>query len=104
MAKDGQVDILLADNLDVTSVKTGDTLLSTDGLHITGGPSVTTGGINAGNRVISNVGDAVNDTDAVNKRQLDNLSTTVSRGLEYTGQWRGYRDGCARGHRERCTG
>ncbi|EGL9227478.1 hypothetical protein IMB78_004483, partial [Salmonella enterica] len=80
VAKDGQVDILLADNLDVTSVKTGDTLLNTDGLHITGGPSVTTGGINAGNRVISNVGDAVNDTDAVNKRQLDNLSTTVSRG------------------------
>ncbi|EMZ1814430.1 YadA-like family protein, partial [Salmonella enterica] len=80
VAKDGQVDILLADNLDVMSVKTGDTLLSTDGLHITGGPSVTTGGINAGNRVISNVGDAVNDTDAVNKRQLDNLSTTVSRG------------------------
>ncbi|EKS5419721.1 YadA-like family protein [Salmonella enterica] len=80
VAKGGQVDILLADNLDVTSVKTGDTLLSTDGLHITGGPSVTTGGINAGNRVISNVGDAVNDTDAVNKRQLDNLSTTVSRG------------------------
>lgn len=79
VAKDGQVDILLADNLDVTSVKTGDTLLNTDGLHITGGPSVTTGGINAGNRVISNVGDAVNDTDAVNKRQLDNLSTTVSR-------------------------
>ncbi|EBI5626460.1 hypothetical protein DUG02_17995 [Salmonella enterica] len=80
VAKDGQVDILLADNLDVTSVKTGDTLLNTDGLHITGGPSVTTGGINAGNRVISNVDDAVNDTDAVNKRQLDNLSTTVSRG------------------------
>ncbi|EGN4876815.1 hypothetical protein IHY83_004230 [Salmonella enterica] len=80
VAKDGQVDILLADNLDVTSVKTGDTLLNTDGLHITGGPSVTTGGINAGNRVISNVGDAVHDTDAVNKRQLDNLSTTVSRG------------------------
>ncbi|HCL5337989.1 TPA: hypothetical protein N2G12_004116, partial [Salmonella enterica] len=47
VAKDGQVDILLADNLDVTSVKTGDTLLNTDGLHITGGPSVTTGGINA---------------------------------------------------------
>ncbi|EGH4836011.1 YadA-like family protein, partial [Salmonella enterica] len=81
VAKDGQVDILLADNLNVTSVKTGDTLLSTDGLHITGGPSVTTGGINAGNRVISNVGDAVNDTDAVNKRQLDNLSSIVGQGL-----------------------
>ncbi|EJX4186651.1 YadA-like family protein [Salmonella enterica] len=83
VAKDGQVDILLADNLNVRSVKTGDTLLSTDGLHITGGPSVTTGGINAGNRVISNVGDAVNDTDAVNKRQLDNLSSIVGQGLTF---------------------
>ncbi|EMM4874933.1 hypothetical protein WAS31_005051, partial [Salmonella enterica] len=60
--------------------KTGNTLLNNDGLHISGGPSVTTGGIDAGKRIISNVGDAVSDTDAVNKRQLDNLSTTVSRG------------------------
>ncbi|EJM3432085.1 hypothetical protein NOF79_005441, partial [Salmonella enterica] len=80
VAKDGQIDIQLADNLDVTSVKTGNTLLSNDGLHISGGPSVTTGGINAGNRIISNVGDAVSDTDAVNKRQLDNLSISVNRG------------------------
>ncbi|HCM8912145.1 TPA: hypothetical protein N5G30_003507, partial [Salmonella enterica subsp. enterica serovar Paratyphi B] len=80
VAKDGQIDILLADNLDVTSVKTGGTLLNNDGLHITGGPSVTTGGINAGNQVISNVGDAISDTDAVNKRQLDNLSISVNRG------------------------
>ncbi|ECG0110675.1 hypothetical protein DDQ45_25325 [Salmonella enterica] len=80
VAKDGQIDILLADNLDVTSVKTGGTLLNNDGLHITGGPSVTAGGINAGNRVISNVGDAISDTDAVNKRQLDNLSISVNRG------------------------
>ncbi|EEC2776666.1 hypothetical protein CDA89_23710 [Salmonella enterica] len=80
VAKDGQIDIQLADNLDVTSVKTGNTLLNNDGLYITGGPSVTTGGINAGNRIISNVGDAVSDTDAVNKRQLDNLSISVNRG------------------------
>ncbi|EDU6369622.1 TPA: YadA-like family protein, partial [Salmonella enterica subsp. houtenae] len=39
--------------------------------------------INAGNRVISNVGDAVNDTDAVNKRQLDNLSSIVGQGLTF---------------------
>ncbi|ECW2974558.1 hypothetical protein ABQ01_004303 [Salmonella enterica subsp. salamae] len=84
VAKDGQIDILLADNLDVTSVKTGGTLLNNDGLHITGGPSVTAGGINAGNRVISNVGDAISDTDAVNKRQLDNLSTIVGLGLTFS--------------------
>ncbi|EBP6373554.1 hypothetical protein ABH30_16450 [Salmonella enterica] len=84
VAKDGQIDILLADNLDVTSVKTGGSLLNNDGLHITGGPSVTAGGINAGNRVISNVGDAISDTDAVNKRQLDNLSTIVGLGLTFS--------------------
>ncbi|MLU99743.1 hypothetical protein DRU74_24005 [Salmonella enterica subsp. enterica] len=84
VAKDGQIDIQLADNLDVTSVKTGNTLLNNDGLHISGGPSVTTGGINAGNRIISNVGDAVSDTDAVNKRQLDNLSTIVGQGLTFS--------------------
>ncbi|EJF5732195.1 hypothetical protein M8W11_005479, partial [Salmonella enterica] len=67
VAKDGQIDIQLADNLDVTSVKTGNTLLNNDGLHISGGPSLTTGGIDAGKRIISNVGDAVSDTDAVNK-------------------------------------
>ncbi|ENW0691915.1 YadA-like family protein, partial [Salmonella enterica] len=38
----------------------------------------------AGNRIISNVGDAVSDTDAVNKRQLDNLSTIVGQGLTFS--------------------
>ncbi|HFV9934761.1 TPA: YadA-like family protein [Salmonella enterica subsp. enterica serovar Bovismorbificans] len=84
VAKDGLIDIQLADNLDVSTVKTGNTLLNNDGLHITGGPSVTAGGIDAGNRVISNVGDAVSDTDAVNKRQLDNLSSVVGQGLTFS--------------------
>ncbi|HHV3707754.1 TPA: YadA-like family protein [Salmonella enterica] len=80
VAKDGQIDIQMADNLDVASVKTGTTLLNDDGLHITGGPSVTSGGINGGNKIISNVSDGVTDTDAVNKRQLDNMAATASRG------------------------
>ncbi|ECF8085683.1 hypothetical protein C3S24_23155, partial [Salmonella enterica] len=64
VAKDGQIDIQMADNLDVASVKAGTTLLNDDGLHITGGPSVTSGGINGGNKIISNVSDGVTDTDA----------------------------------------
>ncbi|EDO5321159.1 hypothetical protein C1C16_22380, partial [Salmonella enterica subsp. enterica serovar Muenchen] len=51
VAKDGQIDIQMADNLDVASVKAGTTLLNDDGLHITGGPSVTSGGINGGNKI-----------------------------------------------------
>ncbi|EDR9076695.1 hypothetical protein GTR12_004839, partial [Salmonella enterica] len=78
VAKDGQIDIQMADNLDVASVKAGTTLLNDDGLHITGGPSVTSGGINGGNKIISNVSDGVTDTDAVNKRQLDNMAATAS--------------------------
>ncbi|EDQ1403298.1 hypothetical protein GQB45_005039, partial [Salmonella enterica] len=80
VAKDGQIDIQMADNLDVASVKAGTTLLNDDGLYITGGPSVTSGGINGGNKIISNVSDGVTDTDAVNKRQLDNMAATASRG------------------------
>ena len=37
------------------------------------GPSITKDGINAGNKTVSNVGTAVNNTDAVNKAQLDQL-------------------------------
>ena len=67
-----------ADNLDVTSVKAGDTTVNNDGVTIAGGPSVTKGGINAGGNTITNVADGVNPNDAVNKGQLDKVDTKVS--------------------------
>ena len=60
-----------AKDLNVDSVKAGDTTVNNDGVTIAGGPSVTKGGINAGGNTITNVADGVNDTDAVNKGQLD---------------------------------
>ena len=66
-----------ADNLDVTSVKAGDTTVNNDGLTIAGGPSVTKAGINAGGNKITNVAAGVNDTDAVNKGQLDKVAQNV---------------------------
>ena len=48
-----------------------DVTLSGDGLTIAGGPSVTTDGIDAGNKVITGVAAGVNDTDAVNVSQLN---------------------------------
>ncbi|ENC9050483.1 YadA-like family protein, partial [Salmonella enterica] len=36
-----------------------------------------------GNKIISNVSDGVTDTDAVNKRQLDNISSVVGQGLTF---------------------
>ena len=58
-------------NLNVDSVKAGDTTVNNDGVTINNGPSMTKDGINANNKVISNVADGVNTNDAVNKGQLD---------------------------------
>ena len=60
-----------ARDLDVDSVKAGDTTVNNDGVTIAGGPSVTKAGINAGGNTITNVADGVNPNDAVNKGQLD---------------------------------
>ena len=69
-----------ADNLDVTSVKAGDTTVNTDGLTIAGGPSVKKDGIDAGDKKITNVAPgAVTPTskDAVNGSQLYNVANNV---------------------------
>ncbi|WP_031234837.1 trimeric autotransporter adhesin Ata [Acinetobacter sp. COS3] len=56
------------------SITTGDSVLNNNGLTIKDGASITKDGINAGNKVISNVADGVNSKDAVNKGQLDQLA------------------------------
>ena len=71
----------LSNDVDLTpngSVKIGDTILNNGGLTITGGPSVTKTGINAGNLNITNVKAGVNDTDAVNVKQLKDARTVVT--------------------------
>ena len=62
------------------SVKVGDTTVNNGGLTITGGPSITKdGGVNAGDKVISNVSTGVKDNDAVNVKQLkDTVADSVS--------------------------
>ena len=68
------------DDLDVTSVTAGNTTVNTNGLTITGGPSVTRGGIDAGNRVISGVkaGDvSATSQEAVNGSQLHATNTKL---------------------------
>ena len=71
----------LSNDVDLTpngSLKIGDTILNNGGLTITGGPSVTKTGINAGNLNITNVKAGVNDTDAVNVKQLKDARTVVT--------------------------
>ena len=60
------------------SIKTGNSTLNTNGLTISNGPSVTSTGINAGNKVISGVIQGVAGTDAVNKSQMDAAIKTVA--------------------------
>ncbi|PQL13510.1 hypothetical protein VEHSUH06_09365 [Veillonella sp. S13053-19] len=73
IGNDGVVKFNLKDNVALTnagSLTVGDTKVNNDGLTITGGPSVTKTGIDAGNKKITNVTTGTADTDAVNVKQL----------------------------------
>ena len=81
VAADGVVKYDLNKDVDLTkngSLTIGDTKVNNDGVTITGGPSVTKTGINAGNKTITNVAPAVNGTDAVNYDQLKAARTVVT--------------------------
>ena len=66
------------------SLTIGDTKINNDGMTITGGPSVTKTGINAGNKKITNVAPGTDDTDAVNVKQLKSAKTEVKAGAGVT--------------------
>ena len=66
------------------SLTIGDTKINNDGMTITGGPSVTKTGINAGNKKITNVAAGTDDTDAVNVKQLKSAKTEVKEGTGVT--------------------
>ena len=91
--KDGNAKLAIELNkkLDVEQLKAGDTIINNGGVSIgqvvqlggTGlviknGPSVTTAGIDAGNKVITNVAAGQKDNEAVNKGQLDNAITNIN--------------------------
>ena len=74
---DNQIDFKLAKDITVDSVTAGDSKLNTDGLTITGGPSVTKSGINAAGNKVTNVAAGTDDTDAVNYSQLKQQSAAA---------------------------
>ena len=74
---DNQIDFKLAKDITVDSVTAGDSKLNSDGLTITGGPSVTKSGINAAGNKITNVAAGTDDTDAVNYSQLKQQSAAA---------------------------
>ena len=85
VSADGTVTVGLKKDLAVNSVTAGDSKLDTNGLTITGGPSVTKTGIDAGSKKITNVADgtiAANSKDAINGGQLhtalNNINTNIA--------------------------
>ncbi|OOF58536.1 YadA-like family protein [Rodentibacter myodis] len=72
--ENGNLTVKLAENITLGnngSVNIGNTTVNNDGLTIKGGPSITVGGIDAGGKTITNVGNGTNATDAVNLSQLN---------------------------------
>ena len=65
-------------------LKAGDTTINTNGLTIDGGPSVTKDGINAGNNKITGVAAGTDDTDAVNVSQLKDVAKVANKGWNLT--------------------
>ncbi|SUP43595.1 ESPR-type extended signal peptide-containing protein [Veillonella criceti] len=71
--------------VDANGVTTGDASLGTNGLTIKEGPSVTKDGINAGGKVVSNLGEGkieAGSTDAVTGGQLHNVSTDLGKRID----------------------
>ena len=69
-----------------TTFKAGDNVtINNEGLTIKEGPSVTTKGIDAGGKTITNVADGKADTDAVNVRQLNAIANRSDQNIAILG-------------------
>ncbi|EXB23099.1 hemagglutinin family protein, partial [Acinetobacter baumannii 1437282] len=84
--KDGSTnyEVSTKKDLSLDSVTTGDSVLNNNGLTIKDGPSITKDGINAGNKVITNVADgsiANGSKDAVNGGQIKHISDSIKNSI-----------------------
>nr|WP_201603609.1 YadA-like family protein [Psychrobacter submarinus] len=73
------------DSVTADSVTTGNTTVSNNGITIKDGPSMTTEGINAGNKTITGVADGIEVNDAVNLGQLNALDGKLSNSVNELG-------------------
>ena len=76
----GNISIDGTENQETITIGKGDNnvIVNNTGLTIKDGPSVTKNGINAGNKKITNVADATEDSDAVNYKQLKQATQGVA--------------------------
>ncbi len=70
----------LNQNLNVTSVNAGGTVINNGGLSIGGNTYVSASGLNANGQKITNVANGTDDSDAVNYGQLKAIETTAGKG------------------------
>ncbi|AOA57871.1 ESPR-type extended signal peptide-containing protein [Acinetobacter larvae] len=84
--KDGKLEIQLAKNLTgLESLEVGNTTINNNGLTIKNGPSITTEGVNAGNKIITNVANgtiAKDSTDAVNGGQIQAIADNIRNNIK----------------------
>ena len=78
----GNIDV---DNITADTVTTGNTTVNNTGVTIKDGPSMTTAGINAGDKTITGVADGIEVNDAVNLGQLNALDSKLSNSVNELG-------------------
>ena len=75
--KGKEIVVATSDNLKVTTITAGDTVVSDDGITISTGPALTKNGLNMGGKKVTNVADgeiSENSKDAVNGSQIYSLA------------------------------
>lgn len=82
----GVVSFGLKPEISLTKVTTGNTTMDTNGLVISGGPTIAAGGINAGGKTITGVANGVGDNDAVNISQLKAVQSDINAGWTIKGK------------------
>lgn len=81
--------VSLKKDITVDSVKAGNTTINNDGVSIKGGLSMTSGGINAGGRKVTNVAPgeiSTSSTDAVNGSQIHELKGSITNNTTHLAQ------------------
>lgn len=64
--------------VEATTIKAGDTIINSNGITLSNGPSVTQNGIDAGDHIVGNVKDGEKDKDAVNVGQLKQAINNIT--------------------------
>lgn len=77
--------VISGDTVTTGTLTAGNTTVNDNGLTIKDGPSITADGIDAGGKAIHNIGEATEDTDAINKGIFDRTINNIDSGMNQLG-------------------